>query len=235
LNGFSKVAAKEAPALSSLSKMMIDCTRAALSGREYENALEYALAVASVDEHPGVTVALAVTVLEILHVVLEAPQTITTKNDLLEALSAGHVDPRTIRERLLDGTALHVIELIRSYSHGKTNVQAKSDGQIRSLIESINSAVAEGRNKQEYYEHMKHVEVYFKLSLIIVGAYIIPSSLILFGKTDTISIVILVVQTLILFINIVIVFFFNIYLRKTDRQRITEKSAESVTDRIMGG
>ena len=52
--------------LSSLSAMIIDCARAALLEKNYVDALENVLTVASVDDHPEVTAALAMIVLEIV-------------------------------------------------------------------------------------------------------------------------------------------------------------------------
>jgi hypothetical protein len=52
--------------LSSLSEMMIECARLALLQKDYVNALENMLTVASVDDHPEVTAALAIVVLEII-------------------------------------------------------------------------------------------------------------------------------------------------------------------------
>jgi hypothetical protein len=64
--------------------MMLNCAEAALSERDYINALEYMLAVSSVDDHPDVTTALAVTVFDIIDAMELSSQGIEHKNAIIE-------------------------------------------------------------------------------------------------------------------------------------------------------
>ena len=60
-------------ALAALSRLMIHSARTALIEEDYVNALQYMLSVASVDQHPDVTIALAVTVLDVVDASLAGP------------------------------------------------------------------------------------------------------------------------------------------------------------------
>src|SRR5262245_13181543 len=50
---------------SPMAQMMLSVAGAALAGGKCEDALEHVLAVSSIEEHPDITVALAVTALEV--------------------------------------------------------------------------------------------------------------------------------------------------------------------------
>jgi hypothetical protein len=107
---------EDAPAvaspLSSLSAMMIECTRVALLEKDYVNALENILTVASVDDRPEVTVALAATVLDIAGALGLARGAVNAKAQLLSLLPQPDSGQR-IRQWLDHDTLMHILEVAR--------------------------------------------------------------------------------------------------------------------------
>lgn len=104
-----------APLISSLSWMMIERTRAALFEKDYENALEYALTVASVDGHPEVTKALAVVILYIIDDLKLSPGALATKVQLFQEISRTDIDNDydAIRQCFTQDAMLHILNIVR--------------------------------------------------------------------------------------------------------------------------
>lgn len=133
--------------ISSLSKMMVERTKVALRERDYENAIEYVLTVASVDDHPEVTIALAATVLWIIDALKLAPGASITMERLLQSSARSDMEPDydAIRQCFDRDTVYHILDLVRrtSWFPGRR----RFDHAAAHLIESINRALDDKRSE----------------------------------------------------------------------------------------
>jgi hypothetical protein len=130
--------------------MMLDCAEAARIERDYANALEYLLAVASVDNHPKVTAALADTLLDIVEALKLAPGAADAKDRLTAGLSrnVSDFDYGALRESLNSGQLLHVLDLTRLFAIGLYR-GTQADGMAAALIGEINSLLIEEEERQD--------------------------------------------------------------------------------------
>lgn len=94
---------------------MIERTEAALSERDYVSALEYILAVSSVDDHPEVTATLVIAVLDVIEALELAPGVAATKANLFQSLSQKDIDGDfdVFHQCFERDAALHVLDLAR--------------------------------------------------------------------------------------------------------------------------
>jgi hypothetical protein len=132
-------AASEIRPVSSLTGMMIECARMALREKDYGNALEYLLTVASVDDHPEVTRALGATALCIVDDLCLAPGASVTKARFLESVSRTDVHPNYefIRQCFDRDTVFRILELVRLET-GWFPRRRRFDHVAADLIENIN-------------------------------------------------------------------------------------------------
>jgi hypothetical protein len=121
--------------------MMIKCTLAALHEHDHQNALEYILAVASVDDHPDVVRTLAITLVRIIDAQKMAVLLSATKRDLVDALaSGGELDYGAIKRCLDQDTIFHILELVRLRAktlqkrHELDNVACKLIENLKGLV-----------------------------------------------------------------------------------------------------
>jgi integration host factor subunit alpha len=136
-----------APRLSALSRMMLQSAEAALSEHDYVSAFEYILTVASVDDHPEVTVVFAVTLLDIIEALDLAPGTLRAKERLLAAESNINTPQgySAIRKCFERDALMHILYLVRSFSSTKLRRSKKSDSVALTIVQKI-SALTKGSN-----------------------------------------------------------------------------------------
>ncbi len=103
-----------APPLSFLSEAMIARIRTALSQRDYQEALECALTLASVDNNPKATLALSYTILDVIDNLQLTSQASIAKSRLIEAVKRENLDYNLIRS-CCDLASVHkILDLTRS-------------------------------------------------------------------------------------------------------------------------
>ncbi len=142
---------EDAPAvtspLPSLSAMMIESTRVALLEKDYVNAFENILTVASVDDRLEVTVALAATVLDIVDALGLARGAVNAKAQLLSLLPQPDSGQR-IREWLDHDTLMHILEVARGRT-GWFRAWKRRDKVAWRLLKDIDRA-ARGDSAEEF-------------------------------------------------------------------------------------
>jgi hypothetical protein len=142
--------------ISSLSKMMVERTEAALREKDYENALEHILTVASVDDHPEVTTALTATALWIVDDLKFAPGASVTLLRLLMSSARSDMAPDydAIRQCFDRDTVFHILDLVRRTSWSPR--RRRFDHAAAHLVENINRAL-DGKSPESFLRPSKNL------------------------------------------------------------------------------